>query len=493
MEHEGSEMDYTFDDDSCEMITWGEFCVTDSDDGSFSRESEPHRDGVECTESSDMENDGGLDVGNEMECSDGGSSLSEKVNWEKLRLTDSDGEDSSEKVDWEKLCLTDSDREGSSSENKPLKNGKEERFQVRSPTYQKQRSDVFRMPMHIKRKEDLEVKDVVKEHALPFLPAKSLMRFKAVSKDWDSWISSPFLAHKQSYLFQDVSGFFCQLDNSDPIFMALDQSAYGVPSPHLGFLPESVLIRSSCNGLLLCQGCFGENVYYICNPATKEWKMLPQPSFYHGSAPAIVLAFEPSVLNIAAHFEVICAFTLMDVPLVCFEIYSSETKSWRCPAENVVELGNSALKGGFYMNRVTYWETTSGNILAFDMKNEVCGTLPLPPGSNAVEGVLTQMRGELCYIQAQYQNRGIYSIGIHGGMDMSLKQSIVLGLEHPDMVTRTCRVLPCVDSDTLMILVGSVVYSYNVRDQKAKVVSREGHFRARYLPYVNSLVSVAPE
>ncbi|THG02447.1 hypothetical protein TEA_022417 [Camellia sinensis var. sinensis] len=139
---------------------------------------------------------------------------------------------------------------------------------------------------------------------------------------------SPFLAHAQSYSFQKVSGFFCQPGDCTPTFITLDQHAYGIPSTSLEFLPEPTVIRSSCNGLLLCQGHDGENVYYICNPVNKEWR---------------------------------------------------------------------------------------------------------------------------------------------------------------------CRALACVNDDVVMILVGMVVYSYHLREQKVEVISRRQDFGGRYLPYVNSLVLLAPE
>ncbi|KAA8547350.1 hypothetical protein F0562_003786 [Nyssa sinensis] len=326
----------------------------------------------------------------------------------------------------------------------------------------------------------MEIKDVVKDHVLPFLPAKSLIRFRSVSKEWDGWIASPFLAHKQTYCFRDISGFFRQYGNGIPTFLTLNESAFGIPWPLLGFLPESTVVRSSCNGLLLCQGCDGEGVYYICNPVNKEWKELPRPNYYHGSEPAIVLAFEPSVLNIPAHYEVICAVPLIGQPLVSFEIYCSKEKSWRRSAAYCIELEFSELKeGGFYMKGTAYWDTSCGKVLAFDLKNELYSILPLPFGS-AGSGVLTQMHGELCYICANNQTGNAYIIDIFGGIDMHLKHSIVLDFELVGAANGECRALPCVNSNVMMIVIGNTVYSYHVRDQKVIVVNREpNNFSAR--------------
>lgn len=119
--------------------------------------------------------------------------------------------------------------------------------------------------------EDMKIKDVAKKHVLPFLPAKSLMKFRAVSKEWNHWIVSPLLTFQQSCSFHKLSGFFYQTVDMDfqsnPNFLSLDHSANGVPSPSLGFLPERVKVLSSSSGLLLCQGW--EN-YYVCNPVNKH-------------------------------------------------------------------------------------------------------------------------------------------------------------------------------------------------------------------------------
>ncbi|GFS38844.1 hypothetical protein Acr_00g0059770 [Actinidia rufa] len=300
-------------------------------------------------------------------------------------VENTDNESSYEIIDWKEFCISESDQENSSAESEPQENETEpqqneikssdtetddvvldfaslgldlsffnmielESFMgllqfelhldeiLRYPifAYQKEYANPFEFPTHIKRKEEMKIKDVVKDNVLPFLPAKSLVQFKAVSKDWDRWISSPFLAHKQSCVCHNVSGFFCQFGISPPTFITLNRRAYGVPSHSLDFLPEPVVIRSSCNGLLLCQGYGVANVYYLGNPVNKEWSELPKPNYYHQAEPALVLAFEPLELNFSAHFEI--------------------ERSWRCSTTSCVELGDSELKRGYYINGMAYWE-----------------------------------------------------------------------------------------------------------------------------------------
>ncbi|XVF17876.1 hypothetical protein REPUB_Repub10bG0162500 [Reevesia pubescens] len=345
-------------------------------------------------------------------------------------------------------------------------------------------------PKHNNMKKKVRLEDVVREHVLHFLPAKSLCRFKIVSRGWDQWIRNPFFAHRQTTYFRNMSGLFCQVPGVDPSFISFDRDAYGMPDPSLMFLPEPVNIRSSCNGLLCCQSV-GDNVYYICNPVTKEWKMLPKPSLYHGAQAAIVLVFEPHLLGFKESYKLVCAVTFPDHPVVYFEIYSSISSSWGISDTICCELDGFELhNGGYYMKGVVYWETSSGVILAFDLKDEQYGILPLPCTAGEF-GALTMMHGELCYILARQQDDDCI-IYIHGNMDMSLKSVIKLTSDDVGIIFGVCRALASIKDDMLILALGRKVIAYYVREQKAELIgSSEGDPFTRYLPYVNSLVSVS--
>ncbi|OIT27995.1 PREDICTED: F-box protein At5g03970-like [Nicotiana attenuata] len=350
-----------------------------------------------------------------------------------------------------------------------------------------------KFPAHVMRKEDMKLKDVVKEHVLPFLPAKSLMKFRAVSKEWDKWIGGPLLAFQQSFLCQSLSGYFYRDSKMgwDPRFISLDHSASGVPNPALHFLPEKVKILSSCNGLLLCQGW---DKYYVCNPATQDWKILPLPQYYHGAEPAVVLAFEPSLRNIEVYYHVICAFPLLGQPIIGFEIYSSESNSWKCSSTYCTELENSSLVGGgLYMKGVAYYEAASNEVLAFVVRDELPAIIYLPTIPIGGHGSLTQMEGELCYITAYNESGNVFLIDIYQGVEMSLKRSVSINLGPNRSYTLEYEVLPCVNSDAVVIRVGSFIYLYHPREQKVErtMMSSGGTGLGRkFLPYINSLVTL---
>ncbi|POO02554.1 F-box domain containing protein [Trema orientale] len=345
-----------------------------------------------------------------------------------------------------------------------------------------------------KHKEEMTIHDVVKELVLRFLPAKTLCRFRLVCKEWNHWITNPFLVHLHSFCFRDISGLFCQAPKGKPHFISLNPRAYGVPSPTLSFLPENVTIRAASNGLLCCQSHNIDPAYYICNPATKEWKLLRKPTYYHGPKSVVALNFEPSMLNFKANFELICAIPIPDNPVVYFEIYSSRSDSWRVADTECWEPKALEFKGdGFLLKGVAFWETCSGAVLAFDSTDEQYGMLPTPPSSESSLGVLTEMHGELCYI-LPHEKADEPRIDVYGGWNLSLKYKIPLDSEVPDHITGELRPLPCVDGDVLMVLLGTRLCACNVKEGKLKTIKSNvlssGAENVKFLPYVNSLTPV---
>ncbi|KAJ7952983.1 F-box protein [Quillaja saponaria] len=341
-------------------------------------------------------------------------------------------------------------------------------------------------------KEERHIEAITKEHSLPFLPAKSLCRFKTVSKGWNQYISTPIFSHRQANCFWSISGFFCQLPGDNPCFISHNSPAYGIPSPSLSFLPEAVTIRAVCNGLLCCQGQNGNDSYFICNPVNKQYEVLPKPTFYHGPESVVALVFEPEIFNFAANFELVCAIPLIDQPFVFFHIYSSRSRTWRIVDTICYELdGLKMCADGFSLKGIRYWEIVSAAVLAFDLKNEEYGIFPLPSNSGP-QGVLTEMHGELCYILPHKQENqwiiDIYGDVIHVSMSLKHRISCHLGDFHHD-TGGLLRALPYGSDDLLIFYNDRRLIAYHLKEQKATSISmlRTDGF-ARFLPYVNSLV-----
>lgn len=341
----------------------------------------------------------------------------------------------------------------------------------------------------------MDLKDIIREHSLSFLPAKSLFRFNAVCRDWKLQISSPFFAHNQSLSCRSTSGFFLQTPEGSLSLIPIEPSFCGVPDPFLKFLPEPVDIRSSSNGLLCCQGRAGDKAYYICNPVTQQWKKLPKSNANHGSDPAITLLFEPSLLNFEAEYKIICAFPSTEFgDAIEFDIYSSKGNSWEVAGEIHFGARTARMpKSGVHVNGVVYWMTTTSSILAFDLTKERSQLLQ----NYDHRGILGNFSGKLCKTNVS-GNTIILNIldNVHTNtMQMGSrtkmwaeKQRIVVDSKIVGDVAGDCSVLH-VDSDILVFQRGGKAFWYDFKSRATKCIPA-GFLNAKCLPYVNSLVSL---
>ncbi|KAH7520052.1 hypothetical protein FEM48_Zijuj08G0102900 [Ziziphus jujuba var. spinosa] len=351
----------------------------------------------------------------------------------------------------------------------------------------------------------MDLKDIIREHVLSFLPAKSLSRFRAVCRDWKLQISTPFFAHNQSNGFHEISGFFCQSGSNPPSFISLDPAAYGVPDPSLKFLPEPVDIRTSSNGLLCCQGLRGLNAYYICNPVTKQWKMLPKPNASHGSDPALVLIFEPSVLNFVADYKLICAFPSVDFDNGYeFEIYSSREGVWKVFGE--IYFGNKKLlpRSGVHVNGIIYWQATDGGIVVFDLVMERTQLLygDYDSYNGYRSGTLGMMNGKLCLTKVHQPGLVVLVLSNAYKNTMQMRSNVKTW-EQKHQICLSSSVLSGAASNDpngrnvlfaggniILVRSGGKLYSYDMKTKAVQCLLDELDQGARAVAYVNSLVEI---
>ncbi|KAG9135814.1 hypothetical protein Leryth_002530 [Lithospermum erythrorhizon] len=343
----------------------------------------------------------------------------------------------------------------------------------------------------------MDLKDIIRENALHFLPAKSLLKFQSVCREWRLQISTPFFEHNQSLSARAIQGLFCQRPGAPPMLIPFDPSCCGVPDPSLGFLPEAVDIRSSSNGLLLCQACSGDRDYYVCNPVTQKFKKLPKPSADHGNDAAIVLIFEPSLLNFEAEYKIVCAFQSADFNDASeFDIYSSRDGSWKTSGEIcfATSPSTSIAKQGIYANGVVYFTAGSG-FLSYDVAKDrsqllknyygVCGTLgivngklcsALLRGSTLTLSLLVNIHSNTMQMNSHsrmWDNQGGIALGAVLGSDVQSQSVLFVG------------------GDLVVIQAGERLISYDLNTKVSRELSKPPKdYLTRVVPYVNSLVSL---
>ncbi|XP_076909520.1 F-box protein At5g07610-like [Bidens hawaiensis] len=190
------------------------------------------------------------------------------------------------------------------------------------------------------------------------LPATSILRFKCLSKDWQSRLS-----HRRFTLCID------KLSISPGLFIRNKyvpfESEYRITPPFhsLDFYPDvnGIRILQSCNGLLLCcsrQGHVRDRMYYVFNPTTKQFAIIP-------------LVYSCDMDRFVG---------LADLVLVEIQIYSSDTRKWKNLNRYFSESSyNTPFGNGVYWNGAVYWHPSDRNILSyFDLNLEQLKELPIP-------------------------------------------------------------------------------------------------------------------
>uniref|UniRef100_N1QWF3 Uncharacterized protein n=1 Tax=Aegilops tauschii TaxID=37682 RepID=N1QWF3_AEGTA len=166
------------------------------------------------------------------------------------------------------------------------------------------------------------------------IPAMSLRRLKCVSKHWLYLIDHP--DHRKK-LPQPLAGFLYTSSTTGELLTVssfrFTSLSRGCRAPLIdtsfAFLPnhQRVDLLDCCSGLLLCRwhaAGADECRYIVCNPARKEWVMLPEPSKAE-EVSTVRLGFDPAV---SSHFYV---FIMLleeidgDFYHTRVNVYSSET------------------------------------------------------------------------------------------------------------------------------------------------------------------------
>ena len=274
------------------------------------------------------------------------------------------------------------------------------------------------------------------------LPVKSLMRFRCVSKAWNSSITSPdFISthlnnsidsHGDGYVIhmpcvRDICS--SSINTKRPVCtVALDRTLDTISEVRIPFhFPFGCAqIVGSCNGLL----CFATSAYciYLWNPSIRIFKRLPNTCLGQ-------LRF--ATLGFAYHSEnndykvVRISRSPFSAPVSSHEIevYTLSSDSWRSVGTTLttdvlfydknyplpIPLVNGALH---WMSCIVEEENHRRRmIMAFDVNSEKFKRLALPDGStdeNIFQTFLSSFKGKLAFITwARSEQRGTqYSIWV---------------------------------------------------------------------------------
>ncbi|GKV37875.1 hypothetical protein SLEP1_g45848 [Rubroshorea leprosula] len=222
------------------------------------------------------------------------------------------------------------------------------------------------------------------------LPVKSLYRTKTVCKLWYRLSSDRYFI--QLYNELSVRNPMLLVDLSDSTeskssSICVD-NLRGVYEFSLDFLKDRVKVRASCNGLLCCSSIPNKGVYYVCNPMTREFRLLPKSRerpvtrFYpDGEATLVGLA-----CNLSTHkFNVVLAGYhrtfghRSDGTFICL-IFDSESSRWRkfvsVQDDHFTHMNKNQ---AVFVNGALHWLTRSCScILVLDLDFDVWRKISLP-------------------------------------------------------------------------------------------------------------------
>ncbi|KAL8205057.1 hypothetical protein R6Q57_010680 [Mikania cordata] len=249
--------------------------------------------------------------------------------------------------------------------------------------------------------------DIILE-ILARLPIKSLFRTKCVCKLWYKLASHKSFIHAYNQL--SVKNVMVLVESSTSSLILIDNKR-GVSEVSLDFIKDRVKIRASCNGLLCCSSVPDKGVYYVCNPMTREFKLLPRSrerpvTRFYPDGEATLVGVSCDLLR--NRYDVVLAgYHRMfghrpEGKLIC-SVFDSESKKWRKYVSDQDDHGFTHMNRNqvAFINGSLHWMTQSfAYILVLDLNLDVWRRILLPDEMGSGNRVyLLELDGKVSVIQ----------------------------------------------------------------------------------------------
>ncbi|XP_068648986.1 F-box protein At1g11270-like [Aristolochia californica] len=261
------------------------------------------------------------------------------------------------------------------------------------------------------------------------LPIKSLFRFKCVSRSWRSLISS-YEFQTQQRLRNSLGCFYRFQPHGSP---AQEPNYLCTPVPDeepgddsirvidLRFLPNYPNFQTidSCHGLVLCLNDETDPVtYFVCNPLTKRWVILPNLEKQWGRDCTAKFAFDPSV---SPDFQAILVWCPSDIIV---NIFSSATGKWVQSTMPWQAEVTDLYPPGASMNGNIYDVGFPSHVLSIDLKEMNFQVLELP--EELYNGLVGRLGNFLCYTSNDGYVLKIWVLKDSSRNEWELKDAVVL-------------------------------------------------------------------
>ncbi|CAO2183975.1 unnamed protein product [Urochloa humidicola] len=226
------------------------------------------------------------------------------------------------------------------------------------------------------------------------VPLDDLAACRAVSTRWRRITYEPAFAPLHCRRAAAVSGYFVQSMARNRYvadFVSMHHASPPPPAISLDFLPSSRVrleAVASHRGLALCVDSDTPQRprYYVCKPATRQWRVLPNPRVRFLTAATAMAAARPSPSSAGAEFKIV---RLSIVPALrdstrC-EVFDSRRFAWRraadvllCPVSLYPSAPAVRAHGAAHWLRWPDRDTGAQDVFALDLDSEAWRLIPLP-------------------------------------------------------------------------------------------------------------------
>ncbi|KAJ0427924.1 putative F-box domain-containing protein [Helianthus annuus] len=226
------------------------------------------------------------------------------------------------------------------------------------------------------------------------LPAKSLARFKSVSKNWQSQISDPqFIKHHQNTL--NHHHLICNSHNTSLYSLPInpdnqsDQTPKNITclSPHT----DIFIFHGSCNGLVLCStdDCINCHSLVVFNPTTRELVTIPESGYdVISNLLEIDIMYGFGYDSVTDDYKVVTVsyfhYNYLVAPGdMCVCVYSLGEGNWRRVDDSVYDHSHGRSLPGVLVNGVLHWVACRGSdglrvIVGFSLADETFSEVASP-------------------------------------------------------------------------------------------------------------------
>uniref|UniRef100_A0ACD5TDG1 Uncharacterized protein n=1 Tax=Avena sativa TaxID=4498 RepID=A0ACD5TDG1_AVESA len=336
------------------------------------------------------------------------------------------------------------------------------------------------------------------------VPYRSLCRFKCVSKPWLALCSSPDIRKRSP---QTLSGFFYKGSSTSGLhFHNLPGTGPPLVDPSLSFLRESskdIYVDQVCGGLLLCICPNSDSIeeeesdYFVCNPATEEWTVLP-PLVSPGQEFAYYVGFDAAV---PSRFVVFVHMSIPGNDSGKVAIYSSETGQWSYVqskwAPGTIGDLDPCTDTCVFHNGTMHWPTIYNSVVTVDSEGKVWREIKspddLPNNSDCIS--IGQSQGRLY----AWQRDGIPGTQLYMWVleDYTGKWTLTHIVNFSELFGRHYHkgdyyemfaIHP--DCNVIFLTDEKMTVSYNLDNHKLDIIFAEPIFGLPYIPSLVELPSV---